>query len=61
MGLEYHCGGCDVRVVLENSGPTATTVICRYCNCEMEYTDTIETEYIGDVNEFDDYQIATNE
>ena len=58
MSTLYHCGGCDNRTVIVDSGGVARTLICAYCNCEMDFEDTVETEYVGHESEYNDYQIV---
>ena len=61
MSVLYHCGGCDSRVALVNSGGVHRDIVCVRCNCCMDTDGTAKTEYVGDKNEYTDYQIATTD
>ena len=58
MSVLYHCGGCDSRVALVSGGGVHRDIVCVRCNCCMDAYDTVETEYVGDKNEYTDYQIV---
>lgn len=61
MSKRYHCGGCDTRIVIVDSGGVSRSLICNYCNSEMEYETDVETEYVGHEDKFNDYQIVRND
>lgn len=63
MSNQYHCSGCDTRVVLVDCGGVARTLVCTHCGHEMNYEKSVDTEWVtgpkADENcEFCDYHIS---
>lgn len=47
MGTKYICPQCETEVVLVNSGVVWREIICDECNVEMDYSERVDTEYVG--------------
>lgn len=52
MSSRYECPSCGVRTVLVNNGGVYRDMICDDCNIEMDYHDSVNTEWITERDEY---------